>query len=116
MKILILLIAACSSMFADSYFTAVYEASPSGAAVATSLQHPVAPLKSARLLAIQVYASVATTFEFEVGGTATTTESTAISHVPRGQTTRPTLRFFTASNASDNSTNINKVVLAAGDT
>jgi hypothetical protein len=115
-KAVLALLALCSLGHAETFYTAVYEKTLSAAAGATSLQQPAAPTKGARLIAVQVYSSVAATFEIEAGGTATTTASTAIATVPLGQNIGATLKFFTDSNASDTSTNVNKLVNGAGAT
>lgn len=99
-----------------NYFTAVYEATLAGVTGATSLQQPSAPEASARLIGMQMYASVNTTFILEQGQKATSTASSAIATVPIGQTIRATLRFFIGSNSPPATVPINKYVLNAGET
>jgi hypothetical protein len=116
---LVIMTLLAGSLFAQKpqypYFTALYEASPSGAAVATSLQQPATATRAIRIVGAQLYCSVACTITLEAAAAATATESTAISKMP-GQTENATARFFTASNAVAPSVAINKYVVAAGNT
>lgn len=102
--------------YGQSCFTAVYEKTLAGAAGAASIQQPASPSKSASLIKLQLYGSVATTFTLEGAGIASTTLSTAIARTRPGDLTLPTVQFYTDSNAAAPATVINKYVLAAGET
>lgn len=116
MRLLILALIASTGAFADSYFTHIYEKTLSAAAGAVTLQQPAVPLKSGRLIGVQVKSSVAATFTIESSLPATTTASTAISNTQLGDTTKATFLVFDDSNATDATPEINSVDVAAAET
>lgn len=117
MKRLILIASLASPIFAQQTgvtYTKVYEVTVSAAAAVSTLQQPSSPTKTAHLLGLQIYCSVACTATFEAAGAASTgTQSSGVPTSP-SRTETSTIVHYAASNAAAATNPINKFKIAAG--
>lgn len=95
-------------------YTALYEATLSAAAGASTLQQQTSPYKTASLIGVQVYCSVACTWTFESTSGASGSSTNGVPTSP-GQTAVSSALHYSGSNASAG-TVINKVVYSGADT